>query len=161
MDHISNRYHLLLTTLEASTILALEKLFHQHAHPNVAQKRIHTAQLQASSLGSQLGHAQLEDVLQDNPPIYGYAPVQPVKIEAGITIGMLGVVARTALVTTYRQAAIAVYAANQIDGWIWEVEGPDACSWCLGKDGTVHPLSKKFESHDSCRCTTKPQLHKD
>jgi hypothetical protein len=156
MDAETQKFHLLLAALEASTILALEKL--HHAHPIVAQKRIHIAQLQASSLGSQLGHAQLEDALQDNPTAHGYASIQPIKIDAGITIGMLGVVARTAIIEAYRTSAIAVYSANHVDGWIWEVEGDDPCDWCLSMDGTIHPISEEFESHPSCRCSTLPYL---
>jgi|SRR5579872_5143545 len=158
MNATSKRYHLLLTTLEASTIRVVTRL-HKRGAPAMYIKRIiHGGQLQASSLGSQLGHAQLEDVLQDNPPTHGYAAIQPVKIDAGITIGMLTVVARTALIEAYRSAAIAVYAANQVDGWIWEVEGDNPCNFCLSMDGTIHPLSEEFESHPNCRCSTTPSI---
>lgn len=160
MDTTTRKYHLLLLALESSTILELGKMFKNHAKPALAQKRIHNAQIRASSLGSQLAISQLEDKLPDDqlPPAHGYAAIQPVTIEAGITLAMLSVVARTALVTTYRASAIAIYSANHADGWIWEVEGPDSCQFCQEKDGTVHPLSEEFESHPSCWCGPEPKI---
>ncbi len=158
MDATTQRYHLMLLALETGTIKTLEKLFNQQSYPHLAQKKIHTAQVQASIIGSQLGHAQLEDMTTDEhlPTIQGYTHIAPVAIAAGITLGMLTVTARTAIIDAYRKSAISVYAANDATGWIWDVEGDDPCDWCLSMNGTVHPLTEKFESHNNCRCGAVP-----
>lgn len=158
MDATTQKYHLLLMALETATIKSLTSLFNQHAHPAVAQKKIHQFQVQAASLGSQLARAQLEDKLPDDqlPPAHGYAAIQPVTIEAGITLAMLGVVARTSLVNAYRTSAIAVYDANDIGEWIWTAH-PGACPACMAMDGTEHPISEEFESHPNCSCGPEPK----
>lgn len=160
MDATTKRYHLLLLALESKTNRSLEQAFKNHARPSLLQKHIHNAQIRASSLGSQLAIAQLEDKLPDEqlPVPHGYAPIKPVVIDAGITLLMLGVVARTALVTTYRLSTITIYIAADIDGWIWQTEGPNPCQFCQSMDGTIHPLSEEFESHPNCYCGTEPSI---
>lgn len=150
MDQVTLKYHQLLLVLDQNTITTLERMHASHAKPHAAEQRIHSAQIQASSLGSQLGYAQL-----DTPQRPVYTPIKPIIIAASITLGMLTVVARTAIIDAYRESTIAVYAANNVNGWIWVVDsGP--CDFCLSMNGTIHLLTEKFESHNNCRCTTKP-----
>lgn len=152
MDQVTQRYHMLLTSLETATVLALQRAHSKQVHPSLAQEKIHTAQIHASSLGSQLGRAQLNDT-----PTQGYTHIAPISIPAAITIGMLKVLARTAIIDAYRESTIAVYAANDVDGWVW-VNDSGPCDWCLSMNGTVHLLTEKFESHNNCRCTTMPSM---
>lgn len=175
MDATTYRHHLMLLTLEASIIQAIKRL-HAHAErsrASVAQfqadarQKIASGQLQAMSLGGQLATAQLTDKLPDNQAIArgGHVTLQPIhlKIEhkpdtPALTLALSGAifVARNALIDTYRKSAIATYAANSADGWIWTIEGESPCQFCLSMESTIHPLSEEFESHPNCLCSPEP-----
>lgn len=69
------------------------------------------------------------------------------------------VIARTEMVRSHRQAALANYQANAdvVEGWEWHAErGPRTCAVCLAMDGTLHPLDEPFASHVQCRCSPVP-----
>ena len=169
MDATTKRYHLMLMALEARVLKALDQLHKQamiagtHAivFSKIAQKKIAGWQLQANALGSQLGIAQLKNELTDDESIaHGYAPVKPIQLtekEPDKALSIASTIARTAIIEAFRQSAIAVYAANDVDGWIWVAEA-SACPFCANMNGTIHPISEEFKSHPNCKCSTIPYL---
>lgn len=160
MDATTQKFHLLIMALESRVLKALQ------SNMLLARKKILEAQMQASILGSQLAIEQLENELPDEQEIVHahYAPIPPIHIphtsdkEKNLTTA--STIARMAIIEAFRQTAIAVYAANQIDGWIWEVEGDNPCPFCLSMDGSIHPLSEEFKSHNNCKCGTQPYFSK-
>jgi SPP1 gp7 family putative phage head morphogenesis protein len=71
--------------------------------------------------------------------------------------------ARTAILGSYRSAAIANYAENQDvlkPEWEWLcAKSARTCAACLALDGTKHKISDGFQkSHVNCRCTSLPLL---
>jgi hypothetical protein len=71
--------------------------------------------------------------------------------------------ARTAILGSYRSAAIANYAENQDvlkPEWEWLcAKSARTCAACLALDGTKHKISDGFQkSHVNCRCTSIPVL---
>ena len=89
----------------------------------------------------------------------------PRSVARAIESGMRGVsrsraltIARTEMVSSYRDAAILNYRANSdvVRGWTWSA-APTACDICLGLNGSHHSLSEEFESpHSQCRCSPIP-----
>jgi hypothetical protein len=158
MDATTQKYHLLIMALESRVLKALQ------SNILIAKKKILEAQLQAAILGSQLAIEQLENELPDEQDISRahYAPLPPVHLhtvaDKDKNLSIASTVARTTIIEAFRQAAIAVYSANQVDGWIWEVEGDNPCPFCESMDGTIHPLTEEFESHPNCRCSTMPSI---
>jgi hypothetical protein len=151
-----NKSHTLLLTLEASTIAKLTRLHKTNAPHKKLVQEIKNAQVQASLLGGQSAVEQLNAALPDEDHATGYVTPKPVTLTTAISVAMLAVVTRTALIETFRQTSISTYAANDADGWIWETEGPHPCPFCLSMEGTIHPLTEEFESHPNCYCDTIP-----
>lgn len=159
MNATTQKFHLLIMALESRVLKALQK------NMLLAKKKILEAQLQAAILGSQLAIEQLNAELPDEQEIARghYAPLPPVQLhlqaDRDKALTAASTIARTAIIVAFRQAAIAVYSANQVDGWIWEVEGDNPCPFCLSMDGSIHPLTEEFESHNNCKCGTRPYIH--
>lgn len=173
MDQTTKRHHLLIAALIIALLRKLARVRRQAvsvAHfQAVARKEIARAQLQAADLGNQLAISQLENKLPDEQEIArgSHTPLQPVRLQAPVKradntplldIALTGanVVANTAMMEAFRSSAIAVYSANNADGWIWVVEGENPCKFCESMEGTIHPLSEEFESHPNCKCTSEP-----
>ena len=147
------QYHIMLKSLVFSAIKRITLLFKQNASHKQIRNEIARWQLQGYLLGSQAAHDQL-----DEPTARGHVALPNVIVAAGITFGMATVLARTFIISAYRKASISAYAANDVDSWIWVADGPHPCPFCTRMNGTVHPVTEEFKSHDNCYCTTVPQV---
>lgn len=149
----------MIMALEARVLKALA------SNITLAKKKILEAQLHAAILGSEMAVAQLEAELPDNQEISRahYTPPTPVHIppsDKEKTLSIASTIARASIMEAFRRAAIATYTANlNADGWIWVTHiGPNTCDFCISMDGTSHPLTEAFESHNNCHCTTSPYI---
>lgn len=69
-------------------------------------------------------------------------------------------IARTEVLSTYREASIESYRNNDdvVEGWIWTAaKNRRTCACCLAMDGREFPNSVEFGSHPNCRCTPRPK----
>lgn len=84
----------------------------------------------------------------------------PDRLAAAIGDGVLRVlgVARTAVVTTFREGLLAAYreARNPLEGWWWKAETGSCCAVCYARHGSIHSVEAPFVSHVRCRCQPVP-----
>lgn len=76
----------------------------------------------------------------------------------GTPIKRATLIARTEMLTAYRDASIKRYAENPLlSEWVW-VAALDGrtCPVCWAMHGSIHPLSEPFGSHAQCRCAPMP-----
>lgn len=72
------------------------------------------------------------------------------------------VISRTELLDAHRAGGAAAHDANAelLAGWVWLCHlGPRTCRACIGKHGTLHPVSEPGPlGHQQCRCSRQPRV---
>lgn len=68
-------------------------------------------------------------------------------------------IAQTELMRSYRESTHERFKANAeiLNGWQWTcaLDGR-VCPICLGRHGSIHPLSARMQTHPRCRCRQIP-----
>jgi SPP1 gp7 family putative phage head morphogenesis protein len=68
-------------------------------------------------------------------------------------------IAQTEIMRAYRESSHARYTenANALEGWQWlSALDRRTCPICLGRHGSVHPVSERMATHPQCRCRQIP-----
>lgn len=79
--------------------------------------------------------------------------------ELGIGLTRALTISRTSVITSYRDASLEIYRANDdvVSEWRWESShSARTCAMCLAMDGQTFPLDTPFGSHPNCRCVPVP-----
>lgn len=94
--------------------------------------------------------------------IAGLAPAQIARRTRAALGGNLSralTIARTEMISAYRESAIRRYADNKrfVERWMWlaQLDG-GTCPVCWAMHGTLHDLDEPFGTHPNCRCTPVP-----
>jgi SPP1 gp7 family putative phage head morphogenesis protein len=68
-------------------------------------------------------------------------------------------IAQTEIMRAYRESSHARYMENSsaLEGWQWlSALDRRTCPICLGRHGSVHPVSERMATHPQCRCRQIP-----
>lgn len=67
---------------------------------------------------------------------------------------------RTAQLWAQREAAIAQYAANGIEKWVWfaTIDDGRCCASCVIMHGTIHDMDEMLDDHYNGRCAAIPLI---